>query len=263
MYVAVPCCALPAGVAIVSSDGTASWVADAMAVAPAAATAASFSSTDETRNQGTEAGTGSTAARSVLAVVSSSADGDSVTVQLLDAVSWTIVETSTVAVPAAAYPTSGPAPRVVAAWLDAHKYRGPDSSKAGALKGCQLVLLWSDDQLSYVSGRQLLWSREEALAASISNLIIDLPAARQAAAAAGQQGGAAGLLGLLQDQAKLKRWVRLQVLSVLVQFKLSTQQEQEEFLVLRQELRWVSGAALMCMGCVMAHFACTDIGARS
>jgi hypothetical protein len=48
-------------------------------------------------------------------------------------------------------------------------------------------------------------------------------------------------LGLLRDNDKLKRWVRLQVLSVLVQFKLSSPQEHEEFLALRQALRWGPG----------------------
>jgi hypothetical protein len=225
-----------AGVVIVSADPSAaartSWFPEAAAVSPAAATAASEGSP----------------AASLLALASSNTDGSSVTVQLLDASSGDKVETATVAVPAAANPTSGPAPRVVAAWLDASKRNGAAAaSGSNALQGCRLLLLWSDDQITFASGGEVVWSREEALASVNSNLFIDLPAARRAAvaAAAGSAGGSppapaaasAGLLGLLRDKDKLKRYVRLQVLSVLVQFKLSSQQEQEEFLQLRQALR--------------------------
>jgi hypothetical protein len=111
------------------------------------------------------------------------------------------------------------------------------------------LLLWSDDQLTLVSGGEVTWTREEALAAGTINLFIDLPAARRTAAAAAADAAgsspaasaaSAGLLGLLRDNQKLKRWVRLQVLSVLVQFKLSSQPEQDEFLQLRQALRWAA-----------------------
>lgn len=169
--------------------------------------------------------------------------------QLLDTASGDIVERANVALPAAAHPTSGPAPRVVAAWLDASKRKGAAAAGGSVLQGCRLLLLWSDDQITLVSGGEVSWTREEALASGTSNLFIDLPAARRAAAAAADAAGSspqasaasAGLLGLLRDNEKLKRWVRLQVLSVLVQFKLSSVQEQEEFLTLRQALRWVAG----------------------
>ncbi|WIA18351.1 hypothetical protein OEZ85_009816 [Tetradesmus obliquus] len=217
-----------AGVAIVSADGSVASFPAAAAASLAAATAASEGSP----------------AASLVALAASSPDASSVIVQLLDTASGDIVERANVALPAAAHPTSGPAPRVVAAWLDASKRKGAAAAGGSVLQGCRLLLLWSDDQITLVSGGEVSWTREEALASGTSNLFIDLPAARRAAAAAADAAGSspqasaasAGLLGLLRDNEKLKRWVRLQVLSVLVQFKLSSVQEQEEFLTLRQAL---------------------------
>jgi hypothetical protein len=227
-----------AGVAVVSAGSNTAWFPDAAAAAPAAATAAS---------EGTPA-------TSLIALATSAPDASSVTVQLVDTASGSIVETAHVAVPVAAHPTSGPAPHVVAAWLDAGKRNGA-AAGSSALQGCRLLLLWSDDQITLVSAGKVAWTREEALGAGTSNLFIDLPAARRAAATAADSAGtsppasaaSAGLLGLLRDNEKLKRWVRLQVLSVLVQFKLSSQQEQEEFLQLRQALRWVAAAAFLAL----------------
>jgi hypothetical protein len=109
----------------------------------------------------------------------------------------------------------------------------------------------TDHQLLMVGKKGLLWKREEALGGVHRSLMVDLPARRFAAAA--QDGAAADgaskpppslAARLLQqvfgvDLEQLQRWARLQTLTALVQFKLNSQEEQDELLQLRQELRWV------------------------
>eukprot|EP00879_Flechtneria_rotunda_P012472 GHRR01013024.1.p1 GENE.GHRR01013024.1~~GHRR01013024.1.p1 ORF type:complete len:683 (+),score=278.61 GHRR01013024.1:59-2050(+) len=166
--------------------------------------------------------------------------------KLLDPGSNTVLDTLEVSMPAAAYPQSGPAPGVVAAWLDASKYKPASSSDKSGLHGCQVLLLWSDDQVTLVSESTVQWNREEALASGTSSMMIDLPAAHadklsqstagDAAAAAAQSRPASGLLGLLQDKEWLQRWVRLQVLSVMVQFHICSEIEKAEYYELRHAL---------------------------
>lgn len=179
-----------------------------------------------------------TADSALLALASTTADQHAF-VQLLDTSSGQLSAATTLQLPAVPYPQSGPSHRVSAVWLNADKCRAAAAdSEMKLTKGCQLVLLWSDDQLSFVSNQTVTWTREEALAAGTSSTIIDLPAAISAAASSQQQGSSkGGLIGLLQDKEKLKRWVRLQVLSVLVQFKLNHAEEAVEYHELRQALR--------------------------
>lgn len=219
-----------AGVAIirVTSSGAeqAHWFAQATAAAP-------------------------TGAATSLTALASGTDSSSVTVELLDTKSGDVLGSSNLEVPVPAYTRSGPAPSITAVWLDAQKC-GKAASSSGKnskplLKACQLVLLWSDDQLSFVANSSITWNREEALASTQSSIMIDLPAARAAAAQAGSSRG--GLLGLLQDQQRLKRWVRLQVLSVLVQFKLNHDHEKEEFYELRQALRYAAQQLFLSCRC--------------
>lgn len=185
----------------------------------------------------------------LIALASSSADASSINVQLVDAVTGAEVETADVAVAAAGYPTTGPAARIVSVWLDASKRSDASASGSGssALAGCRLLVLWSDDKVSYVEQGTEAWAREEALASGSSTLMIDLPAALAPADGSTSDGGASiagpkkqqGVLGLLQDREALKQWVRLQVLSVLIQFRLNSDAEKEEFLHLRSALRCV------------------------
>jgi hypothetical protein len=138
---------------------------------------------------------------------------------------------------------------VVAAWLDASKRKDTagGSSSSGALSGCRLLVQWSDDQLTYIEDGAVAWSREEALASTTSNLIVELPTAKavQGAGAGDDEGSSSsgsgsskgGLLSFLQDKERLKQWMRLQLLSVYVQFKLDKDREKEEFYQLRQALR--------------------------
>lgn len=199
---------------------------------------------------GTSSSSGSSARDAILAVVAASADASSLRVQLLSAASGEQLKQAELQLPAPAYPVSGPAATVVAAWLDASKRKDTPSSSSsstgGVLAGCRLLVLWSDDQLTYVEDGGVMWSREEALASGSSSLISELPSAKGAvrggdgqdsSRSSGGGGGKGGLLGLLQDQDRLKQWVRLQVLGVYVQFKLNTDAEKEEFYALRQALR--------------------------
>jgi hypothetical protein len=222
------CCA---GVAIVSvsSDGSlqqAHWSAGPAAATPAAAV-----------------GDGS-----ILALVSASADASTLQVKLVSAATGEAVESAELQVPAPAYPVSGPAPTVVAAWLDASKRKDTaGGSSSGSLSGCRLLVHWSDDQLAYVEGGAVAWSREEALASTSSNLILELPTAKavkgavggddEGSSSSGSGSSKGGLLGFLQDKERLNHWVRLQLLSVYVQFKLDKDQEKDEFYQLRQALR--------------------------
>jgi hypothetical protein len=115
----------------------------------------------------------------------------------------------------------------------------------------RLLLLWSDDSLTFVEDGEVVWGREEALASVSSSLLVELPTGKAAApkgaaasdddGSSGSSGGSkGGLLGFLQDRDRLRSWVRLQMLSVLVQFKLNTDAERGEFDSLRQQLRCVS-----------------------
>lgn len=246
----------------VAQDGSASLVklfADAAAASPAAALAAASSSS----------GAG------LLALASSAEDGSSIRLQLADASSGEVVEAAEVAVPPPAYPTAGLPAHVVGVWLDASKRKQQASSSSSTLAGCRLLVLWSDDRLSFIERGEEAWAREEALAAGTSSLMVDLPAARadqasdadadadsaSTAAAGSKKGG--GVLGLLQDKDAFKQWVRLQVLSVLIQFKLNTDPEREEFLQLRQALRcgggwgwhvaWRAACCVAALGCCPAH----------
>jgi hypothetical protein len=236
-----------------ASTSAAQVFGDAMAASPIAAAGSSSSSSSS--SSGGAAGE----QQLLLALVASAADGSSMRVSLVDAATGTEAEAADVPVPPPAYPVAGPPAHVVAVWLDASR-RGSSSGGTGAaaLHGCRLLVLWSDDQLSFVEGGQQVWMREEGLASGVTSLMVDLPAARAAdkaaaaaAAAAGdtgadsassasttaalKQGG--GVLGLVRDREVFKRWARLQVLSVLIQFKLNTGPEREEFLQLRQSLR--------------------------
>lgn len=226
------------------------WFADASAAAAAATSLSSDSSGEST-------------AEPMLLLASSSSDGTSVSLQLVDAATASEVDSSTLPLPAAPYIQSGPPPKLVGAWLDTSKLLiKPGGSlqrttAGGLLKRCQALLLWSDHQIVFVSNNTAQWTREEGLASGSSSVVVELPSVKGDKAAAGAAGGAAGgasgvsaaaggssssrggVWGLLADSSKFKRWVRLQVLSVLVQFKLNTQPEKEEFLDLRQELRWV------------------------
>jgi hypothetical protein len=214
------------------------WAAGA-AAAPAATAGTSSSS--------------SSASDAILGVVAASADASSLNIQLLSAASVEQLETAELQLPAPTYPLSGPAATVVAAWLDSSKRKdtpsSSSSSSSGVLSGCRLLVLWSDDQLTYVEDGEVVWSREEALASVSSNLISELPSAKATLSSGDEQddssssssttssSGKGGLLGLLQDRERLKQWVRLQVLGVYVQFKLNTDAEKEEFYALRQALR--------------------------
>jgi hypothetical protein len=194
------------------------------------------------------AGDSSSSDGAVMGLVSASPDASSLSIKLVSAADGAELETADVQVPAPSHPVSGPAATVVAAWLDASKRKASSSSKGGALTGCRLLILWSDDQLIYVEDGEVAWSREEALATGSSSLIAELPTAKAAAggpeaedSSSGSSSGSSkgGLLGLLQDKERMKQWVRLQVLGVYVQFKLNTDAEKEEFHQLRQALRWV------------------------
>jgi len=225
----------PAGAALISvgSDGSMQqvhWSAGHVAAAPAA-------SIDSSSNGGGD----------IVGLVTASADGSSLQVKLLSAATGEEVAAADLAVPAPAHLTSGPAPTVTAAWLaasgDSKAVCG--SSKGAGLAGCQLLVLWSDDQLSFIGDGKVTWSREEALATVSSSLLVELPSAKAAAGSSDDEGSSssgssskAGLLGLLQDKERVQRWMRLQVLGVLVQFKLNTDAEKEEFYQLRQTLRY-------------------------
>lgn len=189
----------------------------------------------------------SNGAGSIMGLVTASPDASRLQVKLLSAATGEELSAADLAVPAPAHPTSGPAPTVTAAWLaasdDSKAICG--SSKSSGLAGCQLLVLWSDDQLTYVEGGKVTWSREEALATVSSSLLVELPSAKAAAGSNDEEGSSssgssskAGLLGLLQDKERVQQWMRLQVLGVLVQFKLNTDAEKEEFYQLRQTLRY-------------------------
>jgi hypothetical protein len=234
-HVMLRCAVLCAGVVIVSVSSSGFMEQVHWSVGAAAAVAAT-------------AGDSSSSDGAVMGLVSASSDASSLSIKLVSAADGAEFGTAVVQMPAPSYPVSGPAATVVAAWLDASKCKASGSSKGGALSGCRLLVLWSDDQLTYVEDGEVAWSREEALATGSSSLISELPTAKAAAGGAdaedsssGSSSGSSkgGLLGLLQDKERMKQWVRLQVLGVYVQFKLNTDAEKEEFYQLRQALRWV------------------------
>ncbi|GBF96686.1 ER membrane complex subunit 1 [Raphidocelis subcapitata] len=134
--------------------------------------------------------------------------------------------------PAAPHPVHGPPPAVRAA------FPSPNAA-AGAL------VVWSDHGLSLFRGGALAWTREEALASVAAVEFIDLPAARGAAAGAKggaaaaalrEGGGAAAAAGGAGAADGLRRWVRMQALAVMVQFKLGSDQDAAELVRLREEL---------------------------
>jgi hypothetical protein len=135
--------------------------------------------------------------------------------------------------PSSPHPVHGPAPSVRAAF-PAAKGGGPG------------LVVWSDHTLSLTNGSQIAWSREEALASVVSTLFIDLPAAK---GSAGNGGGGGGTAAAAPPQERgaapeaLRQWVRLQVLAVLVQFKLASEADQSEFLRLREALKWAAAGA--------------------
>lgn len=178
------------------------------------------------------------AAGTPVTALASAKDG-SVSIQFVDTKSGEILKRSTVNQPASTYPASGVTPHVTAVWFDHHKCIKSDSSSrsSSVSSKCQIVISCSDGQLSFIANNTVTWSREEALASTQTSLVIDLPAAAAAAAVQAGSSSRGGLLGLLQDREKLKRWVRLQVLAVLVQFKLNHEHEKAEHFELRQELR--------------------------
>ena len=180
--------------------------------------------------------------------------GAAVAVREVDAVTGAERAKFAVPPPTAPYPVHGPAPAVRAAFPAARAGAG------GAAGARPVLIVWSDHTLSLAAAggagdgaevAKLAWSREEALASIHSTLFIDLPAAKGAAlgakggaaakgigepAAAAADAAAAAAAAPAQGDA-LKQWLRVQLLAVMVQFKLGGDAEEAELLRLRAALR--------------------------
>jgi hypothetical protein len=161
----------------------------------------------------------------------------------IDVATGKLVAAGTLPLPAAPYPVSGPAPSVRAAFPSA-KALGP------------VLVVWSDHTLSLSRGGQIAWSREEALASVTSTLFIDLPAAKGSAGGDGDAdtNGKAAKRGAVKEgggtaagsEDRLKQWVRMQALAVLVQFKLASDTDRAEFLRLREALKCAGFGGVAC-----------------
>ena len=156
----------------------------------------------------------------------------------------------------------GPAAAVKKVFLQCPKRSGTS---------CTAVVTLADHQLLLVKDGAVQWVREEALASLTRTVFMDLPAkggggstgasrgleGQQQGTGAAAGGGGGGEDGVQQeggergvgeqrawwasvlgvDEGQVKRWVRLQLLSVLVQFKMNTEAEKMELFELRQALR--------------------------
>jgi hypothetical protein len=200
--------------------------------------------------------------RLALAGTSSSSSSEaSLHLQTISLPSGDEISSEAIAVPKPQYPTEGPVPAVQKVFLQCPKRGGTN---------CSAVVTLADQQVLLIREGKVQWAREECLASLKRTAFMDLPAKRAVGssgssrglegqqgtrAAAGGGGGGrstgqkeggdnavvkqdswwADILGV--DEGQFKRWVRLQMLSVLVQFKLNTETEKMELFELRQALR--------------------------
>lgn len=118
----------------------------------------------------------------------------------------------------------------------------PLRAATAATAETRVALAWDDHALTMVAAQGQAWRREEALASITASLFVDLPAAAPSAAAGLAREGRITATSAMVANSRLKAWLRMQLLSVLVQFQLASPQEQGEFMSLRQALRCGGGA---------------------
>ncbi|KAI8475054.1 MAG: hypothetical protein J3K34DRAFT_456487 [Monoraphidium minutum] len=167
-----------------------------------------------------------------LALIFGAPAATGIPVTVVDATSGEALDTWTLPPPPEAHPVHGPPAAVRAAF--------PATKAGGALpsKGPQpLLAVFDDHTLVHYAGGAAAWAREEALASVTATLFIDLPAAKGGDEAGGGNDGVNGGKsggGLVPERTR--RWVRMQALAVMVQFKLGAEEDAAELIRLREEL---------------------------
>lgn len=158
-----------------------------------------------------------------------------VTVELVDAATGAAVQTLTASLPAV---TDKAVPHTAFLCLPGSPLKAATALTAEP----RVALAWDDAALTMVTDQGQAWRREEALASITASLFVDLPAAAPSAAAGLAREGGIAAASAMAVNGRLKAWLRMQLLSVLVQFQLASPQEQGELTALRQALRCGDGA---------------------
>lgn len=143
---------------------------------------------------------------------------DHLQLQVVDVTSGSLVSSMAAALPQEAL-GGGAIPRVSRAALGL----GKSNNQA---PGWRVAVVLDDGQLLMVHDQEVAWWREEALGAVLQSHFIDLPAPARTAEGA----------GLSLGSPKFKDWLRVQLLSFKIQFRLNTPEESQEFLHLRSAL---------------------------